>query len=329
MQRPGLSPDGKADSRQYERTVYWRTGVRELGVRVALAEIEMDTGIQCRASIDPAVVSDYAEQMRAGEQFPAVELFGKPARYWIGDGWHRIMAAKQIGEPTILANQHDGGRHDALKCALAANAKHGQRRTNADKRRCVEIAVAEFASLSSRAIGALCGVDHTYVLKVKGPSDQVVTNTTSRVSGSDGKQYPAKRSAPTMTETAEPEPSLPTKKPVKERVQDIAAMLREGHNPAQIADSLGVRTQYVRDLIRDNDLGKLDRRGKGGAKLNPAHVVEETVNAVAATGHGLRLIRNVPIDISRTDAAAMLAEMTEAMQSLRWLVNVLKGLANG
>ena len=78
-----------------------------------------------------------------------------------------------------------------MKFALAANAAHGHRRTNADKRRCVEIALREFPTLSSRAIAEMCGVGDDLVFSAK---RQVPENGTSTVTGTDGKQYPAKPS---------------------------------------------------------------------------------------------------------------------------------------
>lgn len=82
------------------------------------------------------------------------------------------------------------GRQDALKHALAANIQHGQRRTNADKRRCVEVALVEFSTLSSRAIAELCGVSHRFV---DGIRPQVATVATSTRIGRDGKPQAAKR----------------------------------------------------------------------------------------------------------------------------------------
>lgn len=110
------------------------------------------------------------------------------------------MAAEQIDARDIPAEVRAGGRVDALKHALGANAIHGQRRTNADKRRCVELAVKEFASLSSRAIAELCGVSDPFVLQIR----QVLTVSTS-ITGSDGKKYPAKRKSrlPTTPEEEE------------------------------------------------------------------------------------------------------------------------------
>ena len=158
-------------------------------MQVVIAEIDLDTGIQCRASIDTGTVDEYADAMTASATFPPVDLFGAAGRYWIGDGWHRVLGAKKIGALTIDAIVRDGTRADALRFALGANAAHGQRRTNADKRRCVEIAVREFPALSSRAVAELCSVGHQLVLSVR----QVDESPTSHITGADGKQYPARR----------------------------------------------------------------------------------------------------------------------------------------
>jgi hypothetical protein len=156
--------------------------------KVKIDRIEMDTSIQCRAAIDTGIVNEYAERMESGDKFPPVELFGNKDRLWIGDGWHRVMAANQIGVKEIPANVHSGGRVDALKCALSANAVHGHRRTNADKRRCVEIALKEFPKLSSRAIAEMAGVSTDMVIANRPqPSD----SDSSRRVGKDGKERPA------------------------------------------------------------------------------------------------------------------------------------------
>lgn len=167
----------------------------------SIDSIELDTSIQCRASIDVATVNEYADAMADGVEFPPVVLFGNQTRAWIGDGWHRVMAAQQIGAPTIDADIRPGDRREALKYALNANAAHGQRRTNADKRRCVEIALREFGKLSSRAIAEMCGVSDRFVDGLRpqsGANDSHVTRT-----GTDGKQYPATRTTTTQTKKVE------------------------------------------------------------------------------------------------------------------------------
>lgn len=157
---------------------------------VNIESILMDTSIQCRASIDMGVVNDYADRISEGDKFPPVVLFGDAGRCWIGDGWHRIVAYRQLDFIEVETDLRRGGRADALKHALGANAIHGHRRDRADMRRCIEIALQEFPRLSNNAVAELCGVsDHT-VASVRGPASQ---NT--KLTGKDGKQYPAKRPA--------------------------------------------------------------------------------------------------------------------------------------
>jgi hypothetical protein len=49
-------------------------------------------------------------------------------RYFIGDGWHRFHAVRELGRAVIPAVVHPGGRREALKCALGANSGFGLRR---------------------------------------------------------------------------------------------------------------------------------------------------------------------------------------------------------
>jgi len=160
-------------------------------VKIQLDVIDLDVSIQCRATIDTATVNEYAERMTDGDKFPPVILFGTAKRSWIGDGWHRVLAARQIAIVKIEADLRSGGRIDALKHALTANAVHGMRRTNADKRRCIEIALQEFPKLSSRAIAEMCGVGDDLVESIR--PRQVSDSDTSKRTGTDGKQYPARR----------------------------------------------------------------------------------------------------------------------------------------
>lgn len=99
-----------------------------------------------------------------------------------------------------MTGQTPGGRIDALKAALSANAAHGIRRGNADKRRAVEIALREFPKLSSRMIAELCGVGHQLVGQVRGVDD---SSTSTRID-SLGRNQPATRR--TSVAFAPPEP---------------------------------------------------------------------------------------------------------------------------
>ena len=158
-------------------------------MKIKIANIEQDVSIQCRTNIDMQVVEDYAEAMGDGADFPPVELFGTKERCWIGDGWHRIKAAEQVGFADIPANLHPGGRVEALRCALSANAINGLRRKREDIKRCIEIAVREFPNLSQNMIAEMVGCSQGYI------SQLITTNKLDRPEktiGKDGKQRRAK-----------------------------------------------------------------------------------------------------------------------------------------
>ncbi len=201
--------------------------------KVALESIEWDTSIQCRAALDVQVIHEYAERMTAGDDFPRVEVCGTKKRCWIADGWHRVNAAREINAKDIKAMLYPGGRVTALKRALGANAQHGHRRSNADKRRSVEIALREFPKLSSRAIAEMCGVGKDMVQAAR-PSEvaesanaqQVVGSTRpSAVTTTDGRQYPAHREPARRAEPAErpvPEPVLPAPAVTPAQTHDVS-----------------------------------------------------------------------------------------------------------
>jgi hypothetical protein len=167
------------------------TPLADSHVRVALWAIDMDPSIQCRASINMSMVNEYAQSMEEGDVFPPIDLYGTQEKCWVGDGWHRIEAAKSRDEDSINAILHEGGRAEALKHALGANARHGLHRSHVDKRRCVEIALREFSTLSSRAIADMCGVGPDLVLAMRPLSENDNATTTTK----DGRQYPVRQKA--------------------------------------------------------------------------------------------------------------------------------------
>jgi hypothetical protein len=139
--------------------------------KVKLSDLIRDPAINCRAGgVDPAVAQEYREALEAGESFPAIVTFrDKDGRLWVGDGFHRCSAAEQAGRATIDAEVREGDRRAALLHAAGANASHGARRTNEDKRRAVELVIAdpEWAGRSQEWIAEICGVTRPLVKAVQ------------------------------------------------------------------------------------------------------------------------------------------------------------------
>ena len=104
---------------------------------LALADIRIDGDTQPRTRIEETLVSDYAEAMEAGATFPPVIVFFDGVRYWLADGFHRFHAANRLEQKTIKADVQKGTQRDAVLFSCGANATHGNRRTNEDKRKAV------------------------------------------------------------------------------------------------------------------------------------------------------------------------------------------------
>jgi hypothetical protein len=173
-------------------------------ISLALSSIRLDGGTQCRTKLDDEHIASLAEAWANGAKMPAVVIFHDGSNHWLADGFHRYHAAEKCEFRDILADVRSGTKLDAIRFALSANADHGLRRTNADKRRAVEIALKEFPKLSDRQIADVCAVSHVFVAKCR-PS-QLETVTSSERLGADGKtrKLPARKPAPVPPPAAGP-----------------------------------------------------------------------------------------------------------------------------
>lgn len=154
---------------------------------IDIAKIRTDGGTQPRDSINPSVVDDYTEAMVSGATFPPVTVFYDGEKYWLSDGFHRVSAARKAGLDSINAEVKQGTRREAILHSVGANADHGLRRTNADKRRAVMVLLNdnEWAQWSDRHIARICAVSQPFVSSLRGElSDngyQIETPTARKV----------------------------------------------------------------------------------------------------------------------------------------------------
>jgi uncharacterized ParB-like nuclease family protein len=155
---------------------------------IGIFDISADAATQMRVDMDDDQVANCEEAYRAKAAIPPIDVFEGDGTYYIGDGWHRYHGARRAGLKNIAANVWPGGRPAAIKHALGANATHGLRRSNSDKRKAVRVALGEFPDLSNRAIAEMCKVSDPFVSKLR---PEVLTVSTSRI-GQDGKTYPVK-----------------------------------------------------------------------------------------------------------------------------------------
>lgn len=139
--------------------------------RLDIALIRRDGGTQIRAQISMDFAREYAEAMGLGAAFPPIEVRYDGTDYWVTDGHHRLMGADLAGAQTINAIVRPGTRRDAILDAVGANAAHGFRRTNADKRQAVMTLLndPEWSAKSDREIARLCHVGPDMVGRLRPP----------------------------------------------------------------------------------------------------------------------------------------------------------------
>ena len=100
---------------------------------------DLDLSLQTRAGTDADTIKTYAEAMADGAQFPDVTVFTDGTKYWLADGFHRVMAAKVNGKSAISADVRKGTEDDAVVFGGTANNKQGKCPTRADVQHFLEM----------------------------------------------------------------------------------------------------------------------------------------------------------------------------------------------
>jgi hypothetical protein len=235
-----------------------------------LSDLVTTAGTQIRAQISAETVDEYATAMTGGTKFPPITVFHDGNRYILADGFHRVMAANRQQLPAIDAEVRKGTKTDALRYALGANASHGLRRTNADKRRSVELALTEWPQLSDRQIAEICAVSHRFISLVRRQVATVATCQAKQRFGADGKVYPFKPiSSARCEDSIQPDKytesdalqsdhsNEPSSEPQPELQNINPALLSnvEFHLNLVRKDAEVVLTKIQNDLIEPDDLG--------------------------------------------------------------------------
>jgi uncharacterized ParB-like nuclease family protein len=139
---------------------------------IKLFMVRLDGGTQSRASLSDSTIDEYAEAIANGATFPPVTIFHDGDSYWLSEGFHRFHAHERAGRESIACDIRQGTRRDAVLFGAGANAEHGLRRTNEDKRRAVMTLLGdnEWREWSDREIARRCGVSQPFVSSLR-PSD--------------------------------------------------------------------------------------------------------------------------------------------------------------
>jgi hypothetical protein len=165
-----------------------------------LEEVLVEPRCQAREDLDAEVIAEYVELLEAGVNLGDIDVFDVSGALYVVDGFHRRASHLAAGKTFIGTRTVGwGSLEDAVWFATSANKAHGLRRTRADKRRAVELALATpiGSEQSNAVIAKHVGVSDTFVSNVRRETaDQLATlgvePPVSRI-GADGKRRPVKR----------------------------------------------------------------------------------------------------------------------------------------
>lgn len=257
--------------------------------KIKIVHLAPESATQVRVFLDEKAVADYAEAIRADQEFPPIDVFDDGETLWVGDGFHRIAAHRKAGRDTIEAIVHKGDRWAAIQCQCSKNATHGVRLTNADKRRAVELHLRDpdKAKFSDRVLAECIGVSGPTVASVRAEVQKFCTSAApeERV-GADGKTYRVpKTSPPPPREDPKPEPrAKPKTAPPPSRTASKPEPAPEPPpEPEPVIDDAG------RQVTDEKVLEALSHADEFRELVNAAHGCKRDIIALARTELGAEL----------------------------------------
>lgn len=275
-------------------------------VDVPVGIIKTDGGTQMRAGTDDATVFEYGQAMIQANgwgSFPAVVAYHDGKDYWLADGFHRVAAfLESFPDPkrVIPVEVRAGTRRDAVLHAAGANASHGLRRTNADKRRSVETLLRdeEWRQWSDTEIAKRCAVSQNFVSSVRRDLTQIGFESPAIRKGADGRTI-------NTANIGKPAP-LPVPAPV---LNTPPAASDDGYDADRVTQPI---VYTFEDVVRIG--GDHIRRGVAARKPED-EAIEHPLDCYEDPEYEAKWheVGGEPIDI-----AAMVKEDMETLDRLKW-----------
>lgn len=147
--------------------------------QVSLDAITLDSDLQPRCDgIDERHV---AALMESPETWPPIALFRRQDRLILGDGFHRVHAARRLGLESIQAVVLDATVDaDLAWAAFDLNLKHGRALTLADRKAFALRVLRQTPDLSDREIGRRTYLNHETVGVLRSNSGNTLAPYTRR-----------------------------------------------------------------------------------------------------------------------------------------------------
>ena len=290
---------------------------------IATADIVTTGGTQSRVSLSESAVAEYAEAMQQGATLPPIVVFHDGSTYWLADGFHRVMAANRADVQWLPAEVKRGTKRDAILYSVGANSAHGLPRTNADKRRSVEMLLEddEWGQWSDREIARRCAVSHQTVANIRTSICQKLTDSPPpprKVIRND-KIY--------MQNTANIGRGHSGAK--VEKTETIRELAGQGYRSEQIASRVDLSAATVRVYANEAGIELPDKAIGKVAKINSRRVIEQTVLGLEASAQSLNTLPVSFDEITPDEASDWSEAVADALRIFRRFHKQLQEVSNG
>jgi len=152
-------PYPKVDTREQLESLLAKCGGK---VVTCLISLLLLVELQLRLALNLKAMDEYAELDKAGQALDPIEVTfcADSKRILVTDGNHRLASLRNNKRSHGLARVTRGTERSALQQAAGANAKHGVKRSTADKRNIVRALLQdrEMRAWSSNELARIAGI---------------------------------------------------------------------------------------------------------------------------------------------------------------------------
>ncbi len=277
------------------------------------ADIDFDHSPQIRLErLSEEYVAELSAFRKDGGEYHDRPVLFSDAALLIGDGMHRLAADEDAGLDETECEIRSGGPREALAYALSSNEHHGRKRTSAEKRRAVEIALTdpEWSTWNSYQLARLCGVSHTFVDNMRSP---VVNVDNAHPTNPTNSGTFATSDAP-----AHPDPQSPPG-------GDSAVSEPDHVAPAPVLCDRCKRVGVARDCKECTKL----RAGNNGARNGPRAIINGVPEGPQSPSPGEPLLDDVGVPVPELTRVAWnnIDKFGECRRLLRATADALADLA--
>lgn len=157
---------------------------------IKISDIVAEKDYMMRESLDKDLVNQYRENWESIKGVAPIVVFDTPGGLILADGFHRLAAARSLGNIAILADVREGLAEDAYAHACVANLKHGKPLKKSERDHAINELIKTRVTWSNQLIADGAGV-HKDTIRLRRQALELKNEIEHQEAreGKDGKTY--------------------------------------------------------------------------------------------------------------------------------------------